>query len=341
MKLVTTEQLARQARKSKWAMQGLEAANKRKAYSQRARRTRAGSAAWTILKPPNRLAFHAPRKVREDFEKFVVNVNRRLWSGGKVTIDFSDIKRLYPCGLLLLMGLIDEWIDTYPGKLKAKYPKDDLAEQMLQHVGVLQDLGLPPRKQITHNDVNRWHYLTGSNVETGPFDGFMQQVSTLAGAEAQAGLYECISEAITNVKHHAYENGESDGWWAFCTVSERKIFVALRDRGATIPKTLLDKQTISDSLMLRKLRGSRADAELIASAVGGRTRTKLPHRGKGLREMYAFTKGNANSELGIYSRRGFFQYIPTRKQQETSGMIGEAVKGTLLIWMISLTGAES
>lgn len=322
-------------------MEALVAANKMRAAKAGRGSERLPRGSWVKIQPPERLVFHVKRRERERFERFVRCVERSLECGNGVIIDFSDIRRLYPCGLLLLMGLITEWLNQHPGRLKAKYPKDDLAEQMLQHVNVLQSLGLPARKQVTHNDVNRWHYLSGSNVDTGPFDGFMKQVTELAGADAQAGLYECISEAITNVKHHAYHDRAGEGWWAFCTVSDRKIFVAVRDRGATIPATLLEKQTGEDLLKLRKLRGKAADPELIASAVGGRTRTRLPHRGKGLREMYAFTRRSASSELGIYSRNGYFQYIPKRQRPEASGMIDQAVKGTLLIWMISLTGASS
>lgn len=321
-------------------MEALVAANKRRA--ERAGRSGGGRSRrrWIRIQPPERLVFHVKRREREHFERFVRDVERALAGGVGVIVDFSDIKRLYPCGLLLLMGLITEWLNKYPGRLKAKYPKDDLAEQMLQHVNVLQSLGLPARKQVTHNDVNRWYYLSGSNVDTGPFEGFMKQVADLAGADAKAGLYECISEAITNVKHHAYHDRAGEGWWAFCTVSDRKIFVAVRDRGATIPATLLEKQTAEDRIMLRRLRGRSADPELIASAVGGRTRTRLPHRGKGLREMFAFTRRSASSELGVYSRNGYFQYIPSRQRPEASGMIDQAVRGTLLIWMISLTGAS-
>lgn len=341
MRLQSRDFKERNMRLSRWGMERRIAANRPPKKSRRDSRNVGTSIEWVKIQPPERLVFHVGKKARMEFERFVRRVENCLDCGRGAVIDFTDIKRLYPCGLLLLMGLIRKWLSAYPGHLKARYPKDDLAEQMLQHVNVLQDLGLSPRKQVTHNDVNRWFYITGQNVDTGPFNGFMQRVAELAGVEAQAGLYECISEAITNVKHHAYRDTEGDGWWAFCTVSDKKIFVAVLDQGATIPATLLEKQTFEDKIKLRKMRGRRADPELIASAVGGRTRTNLPHRGKGLREMYAFTRGSANSELGIYSRNGFFQYIPLRPQRETSGMINEAVKGTLLIWLIGLTGASS
>lgn len=294
-----------------------------------------------LVEPPKRLVYHTNKHQRSEFDIFVKRINSELAKGRKVTIDFREIVRLYPCGVLLLMGLIDQWKAEYPGLLGAKYPKDDLAEQMLQHVNILQDLGLEARKDVTHDDVNRWYYMTGSNVDTGPFERFMQDVKLHVGEEASQGLYESISEAITNVRHHAYDEREQAPWWAFCTVSDRKIFVALHDRGSTIPKTLLEKQSLEDVVRLRKLRRGAADGEIIANAVGGRTRTRLSHRGKGLRDMYAFTRDRASSELGIYSRDGFFQYIPALPKGERRGMIGHKVSGTLIMWLISLDGEKA
>lgn len=289
--------------------------------------------------PPSRLRFHAPRKTRQAFEKFVADVSMYLAEGKKVEIDFRQVTRLYPCGVLLLMGCVDHWIGKYKGMLSARYPKDDLAEQMLQHVEVLQKLGLPPRKTVEHQDVKRWYYLAGDDVNPAPFTSFMDEVAELVGEVAQAGLFECISEAITNVKHHAYRADGPAPWWAFCTASARKIFVAVHDRGASIPGTLINKTTIPETVKRRLLRRN-IDGDLITAAVGGRSRTQLEYRGKGLPDMYKYTKVNSQSELGIYSRQGYFNYVPHLSIQEQHGEIRYPVEGTLIMWMISLDGGQ-
>lgn len=104
------------------------------------------------------------------------------------------------------MGMVDHWVDKFPNCLTANYPTDELVEQMLQHVGVLQKLGLTPRKTISHDDVTRWHYFTGMNVDATTIEPFMEQVRSLAGEETQMELADCVNEAMTNVRHHAYND---------------------------------------------------------------------------------------------------------------------------------------
>lgn len=196
---------------------------------------------------------------------------------------------------------------------------------------------LEPRKQVDHEDVKRWHYFTGSDVRTEPFNDFMLEVRERAGEEAQLGLGDCLAEAMTNVRQHAYGDNNASRWWAFCTVSERKVFVAMLDKGATIPGTLLAKPTFGDIARFRRMRAARADGDLIAAAAGGRSRTALPHRGKGLPEMLSYTKRMSRSELGIYSRHGFFRYL-AESEPEHYGRLRRKVAGTLVLWMVNLAG---
>lgn len=278
--------------------------------------------------------------MRKDFEQFIAQVEQALTSGvAEVMIDLASVERLYPCGVLLLMGLVDNWIERFPERLRGRYPKDDLVEQMLQQVGVLEKLGLTARKVISHSDVTRWHYFTGMNVEAGKIEPFMEKVSELLDAEAQSGLYDCIAEAMTNVKHHAYEGGAGGHWWMFATISEKRIFVAMHDRGATIPMTLLAKPQMRDYLSARVFDFGARDSQLIAAAAGGRSRTTLPYRGKGLPEMLEYTKNTDKGSLAIYSRKGYFGFTNSfGKPAEILGKLDIPVDGTLILWMIDISG---
>jgi hypothetical protein len=284
---------------------------------------------------PADLRYYARRKYRRVVEDFFQDVDTILRvTHRNVLLDFSRVEKLFPCGVLILMGWVDEWVNKYPGRISATYPKDDLVEQMLQHVKVLQKLSLPPRKEIFHDDVTRWHYFHGKNADATPIEPFMLELQEILGEEQQLGLGNCVTEAMINVGHHAYQ-GESGGpWWIFATV-ERKtgsVFVALYDRGASVPATLLAKPEVTDYLTGRMWSAGRGDGALITSAVGGRTRTKLPYRGKGLPEMLEFTKNYPNSELGIFSRGGFFRH----DDRESSGRLKTPIKGTLVIWMLNI-----
>jgi anti-sigma regulatory factor (Ser/Thr protein kinase) len=290
-----------------------------------------------IVRVPVHVRYYADKVQRKEFGRFLEQVENYLALGRDVFLDFSDTKRLFPCGVLIVMGVVDDWIQRFPNRLSANYPAVDLVEQMLQHVGVLQKIGLPPRKRISHDDVTRWHYFTGMNVDATPVEPFMEQVRVMVGEEAQMGLADCVNEAMTNVRHHAYANNSGGRWWIFATISDKRIFVAMHDRGASIPATLLEKPEIWDYLTGRVWRQGRADGKLISAAADGRTSTKLPYRGKGLPEMLEFTKAADNGELAIYSRRGFFRFSG-REKIESVGRLTKPITGTLIVWMLNLAG---
>lgn len=303
----------------------------------RAKDIRDGAMTASSLMPvrkivPTRLKYYARREYRRLVESFFEDVNSCLRQGKRVLLDFSKVEALFPCGVLILMGWVDEWVESYPGRVSANYPKVDLVEQMLQHVEVLKKLGLPSRKQIFHDDVTRWHYFHGNDADATPIEPFMLELKDLLGEEQQLGLGGCVTEAMINVRHHAYQGHKRAPWWIFATVAQDKVFVALYDRGESVPATLLSKPAVMDFLTAKVWSSGRADGRLITAALGGRTRTQLPYRGKGLPEMLEFTKMYPNSELGIFSRNGFFRYDDTR---ESTGILKSSIKGTLVIWMLN------
>lgn len=344
MKKPSDQLLERQKRLSRYSAQRRAQSHARiRARSRRAkRRGRQGKQYGVKNCPaPKLFAYHSSQVQRDIFVAFVENIEESLHSGRRTCIDFRKVERLFPCGMLLFLGWLDEWLQHYPGMLFGKYPEDDLVEQMLQSAKVLQRLGLGERKSITHNDVKRWHQFEGHNVDATPFEPFMRQVREETDTALQMGLADCIHEALANVKNHAYETAESSRWWMFATIDpdRKNILVAVHDRGDSIPGTLLRKPGFGDAVTLRKLRKG-GDCELIAAALGGRTRTKLHYRGKGLPEMLDFTLANPDNGLAIYSRAGYFRGLGANKSQ-TKGTLKRAVSGTLLIWTLNYSGEAS
>lgn len=329
-----------------WRAKRLQAAQTRhglrKSAQRRARRLRHGAsiaAQRTSIRVyvPERLRYYARRDQRRPVEHFFDHVDELLQSGKRVVLDFSQVEALYPCGVLILMGWVDEWTEKHRASISATYPTNDLVEQMLQHVEVLQKLGLTARKEVNHNDVTRWHYFHGTNADATQIEPFMLDLQKLLGEEKQLGLGNCITEAMINVGHHAYAGDAGGPWWIFATISEKRVFIALYDRGSSVPATLLSKPGIMDVLSGRLWAIGRGDSRLITAAIGGRTRTQLPYRGKGLPEMLEFTKAFDNSELGIFSRNGFFRY----DKSESSGNLRTPIKGTLVIWMLNIAAVRN
>lgn len=194
-------------------------------------------------------------------------------------IDLSGVERLYPCGLLLLMGHVDTWLSGYPGKMAASYPTDNVVEQMLQSVGILQKLGLANRvKQISHSDVTRWRYYTGTEADAQEMAPMMDEIRALIGVASQSMLYDSVVEAITNVRQHAYEGQTHTKWWMFATFSDASITVAIYDRGDSIPGTLMRKPGFQEYAARMRVGRKKRDAWLIRMAAGGRSRTRLLSR---------------------------------------------------------------
>lgn len=285
---------------------------------------------------PTKLRFHGGTDDRHKYGQFVELVDETLSSGRGVLIDLEGVKTLYPCGLLLLMGQVRSWIERFPSRLTANYPTDNVVEQMLQSVGVLQRLGLQARVGlISHADVTQWRYFTGTQADAQEMAPFMQEVRELIGANEQSLLYDSVVEAITNVRQHAYDEGASTPWWMFATISQRRIVVAIYDRGASIPATLLEKPGVREQMQKWVAGRKKLDAWLIQAAIKGRSSTKLSYRGKGLPEMLESTALVRGSVLGIFSREGVFGYERT-PDKTTCQRLDVPIIGTLILWQLNL-----
>lgn len=340
MKLPTREQRERERRLAIYEEQG-----KRRNYLERRR-----AAARKGLHPkrfgafiaavPRSVRFHGSTGTQQEFASFAASVDTALRGGRRVCIDFTQTERLFPCGMLLLLGWLESWLTDFPNRLYGRYPANDLVEQMLQSADVLQRLGLTARKIVTHDDVMRWHQFQGHNADATSVEAFMLQVREATDIAWQMGLADCVNEALTNVVKHAYAAGVQTRWWMFATVeaSTQRIFVAMHDRGDSIPASLLTKPGLIDNVTARRLRRG-GDTELIAAALGGRTRTRLYYRGNGLPEMLEFTRTHPNNGLAIYSRSGSYVY-DGKTSSTLSRTLMHPVEGTLVIWTLNYEGAE-
>lgn len=341
MKIPTLELHERQMRLSRQEMARRHAKNTRRRLAENNKKNKTAQIKPIEITPPKYLKFHGSQNDREAFENFTNQVFQTISKGLIATIRLNEIERLYPCGLLLFIGQVNIWNNRYPGKVRAFYPENNVVEQMLQSVGIIEKLGLKNRiKQISHDDVTRWRYFTGTEAAAQEMEPMMDDIRNLIGADSQSRLYDSIAEAITNVRQHAYSEGESKKWWIFATISKTSIIVAIYDSGASIPGTLLRKPGIKEHVTQMITGRKKRDAAIIRMASGGRSRTKLPYRGKGLPEMFESTQLMPGSSLGIYSRGGYFAYNDKNStEKEVCTRLDVPVLGTLVLWRIKLAEA--
>lgn len=268
---------------------------------------------------------------------FIKKINTNLSKGYKVNICFKKTTTLLPCGTLWATAKIEKLLDKYPNKLSCSYPEDNIVEQLFQHIGLLQKLGRDGnRLPIEADNVKYWHYMSGSSTDhISKFIPFFESLSL--SDEESSGLFDSMSEAVTNAIQHAYMDGQSKEWWMFTQLTSGMLDVAICDFGMGIPCSLKQKPAIKEWI-LSPIRFTKLnkDKSLISLAVeSDSTSTKMPHRGKGLKDMLDLVKNGTTGGFRIFSDKGAFNYDALSKLK-TEIDYREAVNGTIIQWRISL-----
>lgn len=179
---------------------------------------------------------------------------------------------------------------------------------------------------------------------------YAQQAVEKVGMHEGALLaYNAITESISNVWQHAYDDSFFDvpvplelrNWWIIVQHVGDQFFIAMYDMGASIPTTISAKpwaneliETISKLFDLKVL--SSGDAKSIKAAVDyGRSRFKKDNRGKGLTEAKDFVQKNPEGSMLIYSGLGHYEY-KTDGDKEKLETLGSTFRGTLIQWNLML-----
>ncbi|WP_338570655.1 hypothetical protein VRB37_16870 [Erwinia billingiae] len=161
-------------------------------------------------------------------------------------------------------------------------------------------------------------------------------------------LYSGLSEAITNVVHHAYPSGygyDSDDkkWYLTASYdSEKKVIkVVFYDQGITIPGSLpssTKKEKILDYLTVFPIGDRKRDELILKAAVEiQRSSTGEADRGKGLQDLLEFIKQRGKGYLSIMSGKGLYKYSEANHKVDVkTESFKLAVCGTLIVWSTQL-----
>ena len=134
---------------------------------------------------------------------------------------------------------------------------------------------------------------------------------------SRLGLFQAVSEAITNVGHWAYRReARFRRWWLSASIDRAKgiLTVMVLDHGFGIPRTL-PRQGLREEFRRLLSEGMISsltdDGEMIEAAVAlGRSNTGLRHRGRGLsRDTSSSVRSvDGSGRLRIHSNRGCYRY---------------------------------
>jgi hypothetical protein len=265
------------------------------------------------------------------------NIKSHLEKGAKVNISFNETQTLLPCGTLWATAKIEYLNSKYPNKLACTYPKNEVVHQLFQHIGLLETLGKVTRKiEINAENVKHWHYVSGKSTDdVSKFKTLLHSISL--GEDTRSGLYESMSEAVTNTIHWAYKGDQPKEWRMFAQYTDGKLTVAICDLGMGIPCSLKEKPELKEYLSSPiNWAKNKRDTSLIEIAVEStRSKTKLSHRGKGLKDMLELVKNGTVGGFRIFSNKGAFDYNATSKK-EFGKDFKSAINGTIIQWQLSV-----
>ncbi len=161
---------------------------------------------------------------------------------------------------------------------------------------------------------------------------FVSSKSALPERIHTKGLYQIITELMTNTIQHAYTDSSGimdNRWYIYVEDLQDKIQFVFLDTGSGIPTTI--KKNFFEKVA--QFVGSNPnDAKLISSALRGvyRSETGERHRGKGLPNIYDASKTDRISNLNIISGFGQCTVNETSLIVESNSSI--SFSGTLFCW---------
>jgi hypothetical protein len=280
-------------------------------------------------------------------------------------VDLRPLERISPAAALLFVSEFDRWKRLHHHRLRARDSAEwnpdvkELLRQMgfFQLLNVTDDDELPPsqvRRNTTFLQFTSGYAISGSSIR-----GLRELIESAIGKqlkkESRLLLFQAISEAITNVGHHAYGvkaavNLKREPWWMSASIdyAASLVTVMVLDHGIGIPRTLPTKPLgdVRKEVFLRSLRhffgvsslaGFNDDARMIEAAIFlGRSRTNQRYRGHGLSRdvQYLVKEIEGSAKLRIHSNCGQYVFEKSGSGNETTTLKNrkESLGGTFVEW---------
>jgi hypothetical protein len=313
-------------------------------------RTRVNKGAWIELDAPLEIDLELNRN---ETCEFINELRDLVRFGSKVRIGFEECRSIKLSGLVLLLAQIHKLRIQYGQEhITGTYPKNPRIERLLSDSGFYKLLHVKSRKNSSQSS-KLTRYLPFKSDQKPNSSEIPKLREELLGedlsmpGEIKRKIFRALSEAMTNVNHHAYQTKSNTvskiqgRWWMVATLSARSRLFTLvfYDTGVGIPKTLTRKYPIE---MIRGVLSllpmiQPDDGQMIRAAMElGRTRTGESNRGKGLLDLTKLIEVADAGSMSIYSRGGVYQYAP---KQETHSNHNGFVEGTLIEWKLPIDKA--
>lgn len=275
------------------------------------------------------------------------------------TVIFDKLEKISTSAALVLTAEISKWDSSIVKRLKPQEDgwQENIYDNFFQ-LGFFELFENKPKKthtgQSTPSHLNFVKYFRGdcSDSEKARKNKveLRTQISDLVGSKVPKWtiLHSGLSEAVTNVTHHAYpDNVETNdkSWYltGSYNTNTKEMMISFFDQGVGIPNSLPDSKIWEKVLSYFASTGvsiaeQKKHETLLKAAVSlDRTRTGQNDRGKGLQDLLEFIRQRAEGSLSIMSYYGAYQCnVISGKEHVSTASFSRPLCGTLITWCVTL-----
>ncbi|MEM5512023.1 hypothetical protein WNY79_03870 [Pseudoalteromonas sp. AS84] len=276
------------------------------------------------------------------------------------SVNFDSLASISTSAALVLTAEVSKWNISIKKKLKPQVEKwhEDIYIQFEQ-LGFFDLFNNKPEKSVISQksspDVDFVRYVRGqcgnSDEAKDKKKELKAEISKLVGAKVDKWtiLHSGLTEAVTNVTHHAYPGSKSceeKSWYLTGSFnkSTNEMKIAFYDQGVGIPNSLPASEiwekvlTYFTKLNIPSVEHKK-HARLLEAAVSiDRTSTMQTDRGKGLQDLLEFIRERKAGYLSILSYHGLYKcWIDKGKEQSKTISMERPLNGTLIVWNVKLS----
>jgi len=271
-----------------------------------------------------------------------------------VSVNFDNLKAISTSAALVLTAELSKWDDAVRQQLKPVVDNwdNEILKQFvdLGFFELFKNSSLVYEKPETNSPISLVKYIKGRCGDNSKPRILKEKIIEIIGEKVCKWnfLHGGLTEAITNVSHHAYPDSqkfsnEDKNWYLTgsynCTTKELKI--VFYDQGIGIPKSLpasdIWEKVLSVLSGIPSVERKRDEVLLKAAVEIERTSTSQSDRGKGLQDLLEFIRQRKDGYLSIFSLKGLFKYsISNGKEEIKTEHFDHPVCGTLIIWSATL-----
>lgn len=271
----------------------------------------------------------------------------------KLRLSFQNTKKIQVDALLVFIARLEQAVglsETF-SLIKIAPSKLNPINAVLTQTGALeicgQDFHINPQEDEA---VVHWRKLQGNTTDKFDPRLIYRFLGETGGQKVSRVLFSAVKEALTNIKHHAYEGRKPGGWWIFIRTREDAHTVVVCDLGMGIPVSIeygveKHQKVVWEKIkkgVIEALGRPALDSEMIEESMEyGKSRTQEENRGKGLPKMKQVTElvTSARVVLRIDSNKGCYtkhSMLPKPSLSDYETSIG----GTVVTWTIPLNVDE-